>query len=266
MVTRVTEGNTGFPPLQSLERGLAVLQAFTEDQPAMSLSDVAKRSGITRATARRILLTLEDLGHVRSDGRLFSLTPRVLAIGGAYLSALDIAEVAQEPMAELTRSSGESCSIGVLDLPDVVYVFRVPTQRIMATNLGIGTRLPAHATSMGKVLLAALSEPELDSYLAADPLERIVPGTITDPVALRAGLDEARTAGWALADQELELGLRSVAAPIHAGDGRAVAAVDLSVAATRVSVEELHDRFVGEVVETAAVISAALAARGAEKA
>ena len=158
--------------LQSLERGMAVIQVFTRERPALTLSEVANLTGITRATARRILLTLEKLGHVRSDGRLFSPTPRLLTLGWAYLSSLNLSELALPLMETLVEETHESCSAATLDLPDVVYVARVPTRRIMSITLSVGTRLPAHCTSMGRVLLAALPEDELDRYLDGDARSR----------------------------------------------------------------------------------------------
>ena len=188
---------------------MAVIQVFSRERPALTLSDVARHTGITRATARRILLTLEQLGHVRSDGRLFSLTPRVLNLGWAYLSSLNLWEIAQPLMEQLVEETGESCSAATLDLPDVVYVARVPTRRIMTVSLGVGTRLPVHATSMGHVLLADLPEEELDAFLATAELERFTEATITDHDRLRTRVAEVRRRGWALVDQELETGLRS---------------------------------------------------------
>src|SRR2546423_341849 len=176
--------------LQSLERGIAVIQVFSRERPALTLSEVARLTGTTRATARRILLTLEKLGHVRSDGRLFSLTPRVLSLGWAYLSSLNLWEIAQPLMEALVEPTKESCSAATLDLPDIVYVARVPTRRIITIALGVGTRLPAHPTSMGRVLLADLPENRLDDFLATTPLERYTEHTITDPDRLRDVLAE----------------------------------------------------------------------------
>src|SRR5689334_21524410 len=152
--------------LQSLERGLSVLQVFSSEHPALTLSDVARLAGTSRATARRILITLTSLGYVRADGRLFSLTPRVLSLGWGYLSSLNLWEIAQPFMEELVEQTHESCSAATLDLPDVVYVARVPTRRIMTIALAVGSRLPAYATSMGRVLLADLPADELEEYLA----------------------------------------------------------------------------------------------------
>jgi IclR family pca regulon transcriptional regulator len=248
--------------LQSLERGLAVLQVFSKDNPRLTLSAVAGLAGITRATARRILLTLEHLGYVRSEGRLFSLTPRVLSLGFGYLSSLNLWDIAQPFMEELVEQTRESCSAATLDLPDIVYVARVPTRRIMTIALGIGSRLPAHATSMGQVLLADLPDAELDAFLAAAPLARFTERTVVDPDALRASLDVVREQGWSLVDQELEMGLRSIAAPIRGADGRAVAALNVAAAAPRVGLDELHDHFLPQVLHTAEQISVAFTRSG----
>ena len=218
---------------------------------------MARLTGITRATARRILLTLEDLGHVRSDGRLFSLTPRVLTLGWAYLSSLNLWETAQPLMEELTKETNESCSAATLDLPDVVYVARVPTSRIMTIALGIGTRLPAHCTSMGRVLLAALAEPELEDFLATARLDGYTDRTIIDPERLRRTIHTVRDQGWALVDQELEIGLRSIAAPLRV-DGRTIAAINVSAAAPRVPLEQLRGRFLPELLKTVDLIATAL--------
>jgi len=245
--------------VQALERGLAVLQVFDHEHPALTLSEVSRLTGITRATARRILLTLEHLGHVRSDGRRFSLTPRVLSLGWAYLSSLGIWELAQPLMRELTEQTGESSSAATLDLPDVVYVARVPTRRIMSITLGVGTRLPAHCTSMGRVLLAALPAGERDDFLATARLEPLTQRTITDAGRLRRVLEETAEQGWALVDQELELGVRSVAAPLRAGDGAVIAALNVGASAARVSAEDLRGTFLPALLETADAISTAIA-------
>jgi IclR family transcriptional regulator, pca regulon regulatory protein len=253
----MTETRERRQSLQSLERGIAVIQVFSRERPALTLSEVARLTGITRATARRILLTLEDLGHVRSDGRLFSLTPRVLTLGWAYLSSLNLWETAQPLMEELTKQTNESCSAATLDLPDVVYVARVPTSRIMTIALGIGTRLPAHCTSMGRVLLAALSESELEDFLATARLEAYTDRTITEADRLRRTIQAVREQGWALVDQELEIGLRSIAAPLRV-DGRTIAAINVSAAAPRVPLEQLRGRFLPELLKSVDLIATAL--------
>ncbi|TFV89861.1 IclR family transcriptional regulator C-terminal domain-containing protein [Blastococcus sp. CT_GayMR16] len=243
--------------LQSLERGLAVLQVFSKDHARLTLSDVARLAGITRATARRILLTLEHLGHVRAEGRLFSLTPRVLSLGFGYLSSLNLWEVAQPYMEQLVEQTHESCSAATLDLPDIVYVARVPTRRIMTIALGIGSRLPAHSTSMGRVLLADLPDAELDAFLATGPFAAATERTTTDPEELRTAVRQVREQGWSMVDQELETGLRSISAPIRGADGRTIAALNLAAAAPRIGLDELRGQFLPPLLTTADQISLA---------
>jgi IclR family pca regulon transcriptional regulator len=253
----MSEGPDRQQSLQSLERGIAVIQVFSREHPALTLSEVARLTGITRATARRILLTLQEVGHVRSDGRLFSLTPRVLNLGWAYLSSLNLWETAQPMMEELAQRTNESCSAATLDLPDVVYVARMPTRRIMTISLGVGTRLPAHCTGMGRVLLAGLPDAELDAFLAQARLVAFTDRTITDRRRLRGAIETVRENGWALMDQELELGLRSVAAPLRAS-GRTIAALNVAAAAPRVTLDELRETILPELLRAAERISAAL--------
>jgi IclR family pca regulon transcriptional regulator len=233
--------------VQSFARGLAVIRAFDADHPRMTLSEVADRTGLTRAAARRFLHTLLSLGYVNSDERSFLLTPRVLELGFSYLSGLTLPELAQPHLEALSRTLGESTSASVLDGADIVYVARVPTKRIMNVAITIGTRFPAHATSMGRVLLAALSADELDLYLSAlqdgPHTEPQTQRTVTDPAALRAVLDEVRAQGWALVDQELEIGLRSIAAPVRGADGQVLAAVNVAGAASTASLDRILDEY-----------------------
>lgn len=245
--------------VQALERGLAVLQVFDREHPALTLSEVARLADVTRATARRILLTLERLGHVKSDGRQFSLTPRVLSLGWAYLSSLDLWDLAQPLMRELTAQVGESTSAATLDGTDVVYVARVPTQRIMSITIQVGTRLPAHATSMGRVLLAGLEPDELTAFFDAADMQAFTERTIVDPDRLRRTLAEVREQGWAFVDQELERGVRSIAAPIRDSDGRVLAALNVGASASRMPAEQLKGRPLDLLVETARAISDAMA-------
>lgn len=258
----MADGSARTDTLQSLERGLSVLQVFSKENSRLTLSEVGRLAGITRATARRILLTLEHLGYVRSDGRLFSLTPRVLSLGFGYLSSLNLWEIAQPYMEQLVEQTDESCSAATLDLPDIVYVARVPTRRIMTVALGIGSRLPAHATSMGRVLLAGLPDEELDAFLATGPFAAATERSITDPDELRTAVRRVREQGWSLVDQELETGLRSIAAPIRRADGRTVAALNLAAAAPRVGVDELRRQLLPLLVETAEQISTAFTHSG----
>jgi IclR family pca regulon transcriptional regulator len=226
--------------VQSLERGLAVIRAFDAEHPQLTLSEVARATGLTRAAARRFLLTLVELGYVRTDGRLFSLRPRILELGYAYLSSLSLPEVAQPHMETLVAQVHESCSMSVLDGDEVVYVARVPTKRIMTVGISVGTRFPAYATSMGRVLLAAQSAEWLDEYLAKAELRPLTRRTITDPAKLRAVLANIAAQGYAIVDQELEEGLRSLAAPIHGDNGSVIAALNVSAHASRGSSEVIR--------------------------
>jgi IclR family transcriptional regulator, pca regulon regulatory protein len=228
--------------VQSLARGLSVIRAFDAGTPTLTLSDVAKRTGLTRAAARRFLLTLADLGYVRFDGRLFSLSPRVLELGYAYLSSLSLPDISEPHLEWLVGQVGESSSMSVLDGDDVVYVARVPTSRIMTVAINVGTRFPAYATSMGRVLLAGLATHALDEYLARADLRPLTPSTVTDAASLRAVVDAVREQGWAMVDQELESGLRSIAVPVHDRTGSVTAAVNVSAHVSRISKESARRR------------------------
>jgi IclR family pca regulon transcriptional regulator len=219
--------------VQSLERGLAVIRAFDAEHPQLTLSEVARATGLTRAAARRFLLTLVELGYMHTDGRLFSLRPRILELGYAYLSSLSLPEVALRHMEALVAQVHESCSMSVLDGDDVVYVARVPTRRIMTVAISVGTRFPAYATSMGRVLLAARPASWLEDYLSRAELRPLTRRTITDPAKLRSVLTRISAQGYAIVDQELEEGLRSLAAPVHGEDGSVVAALNVSAHASR---------------------------------
>jgi IclR family pca regulon transcriptional regulator len=225
--------------IQSLARGLSVIRAFGPKHGSMTLSEVAAEAQITRAGARRVLLTLQRLGYVTADGRRFRLTPKILDLGYSFLSSLDIWEFAEPIMERLVDAVHESCSASVLDGDDIVYVMRVPTRRIMSINLGIGTRLPAYATSMGRVLLAALPEREFSDYLARTTRPQLTPCTRTSAADLRAAIVEIASCGWALVDQELEEGLRSIAVPLTNSKGRVVAALNVSAHASRVTAGQM---------------------------
>jgi IclR family pca regulon transcriptional regulator len=244
--------------VQSLERGLAVIRAFDADNPELTLSDVARATGLTRAAARRFLLTLTDLGYVHTDGRRFALSARVLELGYAYLSSLTLPEVAEPHLERLVAEVRESSSVSVLDGDDIVYVARVPTSRIMRVAINVGTRFPAYATSMGRVQLAGLPEAELAAYLERTELRRLTAHTLAAPEELRAELDRVRAQGWALVDQELEEGLRSIAAPIRDRAGAVVAAVNVSAHASRVSRETVRKTLLPPLLDTAARIEADL--------
>jgi len=243
----------------SLARGLRVITAFDRDHDEMTLSEVSRRADMTRAAARRYLLTLCELGYVTGDGKYFRLTPRVLELGFAFLTSMHIWERAQPFMEHLTEQVNESCSISVLEGSDIVYVARVPTKRIMSVALGIGTRLPAFCTSMGRVLLADLRQAELENFLAETPFQPLTPHTVTDPVLLRDRIAAVRQNGFAVVDQELEIGLRSIAVPIRNQSGRVLAAMNVSGHASRISVEEMQQRFLSPLLYAAEGIRMALA-------
>ncbi|MEV5436924.1 IclR family transcriptional regulator C-terminal domain-containing protein [Streptomyces sp. NPDC052682] len=248
--------------VRSFERGLAVIRAFDADHPALTLSEVARACDLTRAAARRFLLTLADLGYVHSDGRLFRLTPRVLELGYSYLASLTLPEIAEPHLERLVAQVGESSSLCVLDGDDIVYVARVPTRRIMTVSVTVGTRFPAHVTSVGRIMLAHLPPQELDARLARTELRPLTPRTITSEHALRAELRRVRRQGHALVDQELEEGLRSVAAPVRDRDGDVVAGVNIAVHAGRTSVESVRRDLLPHLVATVARIEADLRVTG----
>lgn len=221
--------------VQSLVRGLAVIRAFDAEHVTLTLSEVARRAGITRAAAGRFLRTLEELGYLRVTagpaagvGSRFALTPRVLELGFSYLSALSIPEIAQPHLEQLSRDIDESVSAAVLDDSDIVYVARVPARRIMSVRITIGTRFPAFATSMGRVLLAGAPDGAIDTMLSASVRRAFTERTVTEPESLRAEIARVRAQGWAYVDGELEAGVRSVAVPLHDRRGTVVAAVNVS--------------------------------------
>lgn len=251
--------------VQSLERGLAVIRAFDAEHPELTLSDVARKTGLTRAAARRFLLTLVDLGYIRTDGRLFALRPRILELGYAYLSSVGLPEVSQPHMEALVAQVHESSSLCVLDGDDIVYVARVPTRRIMTVAINVGTRFPAYATSMGRVLLAGQSEQWLADYLARTEISPVTPRTITDPKKLRTMLTRVASQGFAMTDQELEIGLRSIAVPVHDPSGAVIAAVNVSMHASRGNADSARRELLPPLRETAQAIEADLAASVASR-
>ncbi|QMW68197.1 helix-turn-helix domain-containing protein [Mumia sp. ZJ1417] len=249
--------------VQSLQRGLAVIRAFDADHARMTLSEVAKQTGLTRATARRFLHTLVDLGYTDTDGREFWLRPRVLELGYAYLSSISLPEIATPHLKRLTDEVNESSSVSMLDGSEIVYVARVPTRRLMTVAISVGTRFPAYATSMGRVLLAGLDRDERARVLDTGDLVALTPSTITSRPALDEVLDEVAAQGWALVDQELEVGLRSIAAPIRDAGGAVIAAANISMSATQGTVAEAQERLLPPLLETASQIGRDLRVTGA---
>jgi IclR family pca regulon transcriptional regulator len=240
--------------VQSLQRGLAVIRAFDADHPALTLSEVARATGLARAAARRFLLTLVELGYMRIDDRRFRLTPRVLELGHAYLSSLTLPDVALPHLRDFVAEVRESSSLCVLDEDEIVYVARVPAKRIMSVSISVGTRFPAYATSLGRVLMAGQDDEWLADFLARASLEPITAQTISDPKKLGAEISRVRRQGWAMVDQELEEGLRSLAAPIHDSTGGVVAAINVSAHASRWSVDAMLEQLLPRLLEVAAAI------------
>jgi IclR family pca regulon transcriptional regulator len=239
--------------VQSLERGLAVILALDGVTPR-TVSEVAEQASMTRAAARRFLLTLEELGYVSAvDGR-YSLTPQTLELGYAYLSSLSLPELAMPHLQALVDEVHESSSVSVLDGADVVYVARVPAGRIMTVSINVGTRFPAYATSMGRVLLAGLSDERLAELLERADIRPLTPSTITNKAKLREEIGRVRSRGFAFVDQELEAGLCSIAAPIRNGAGDVVAAMNLSMHASRASSQDIERDLLPPLLSAAARI------------
>jgi IclR family pca regulon transcriptional regulator len=240
--------------VQSFARGLQVVRSFSAQAPRQTLSEVAERAGLTRAGARRILLTLQTLGYVEGDGKWFQLTPRILDLGFAYLSSMPIWNLAEPVVEALVERVKESSSVAVLDGTDIVYVMRVPTHKIMKISLGIGSRLPAFCTSLGRVLLSGLEDDEIVRRLAQSPRTALTRHTVTDAVTLLKRVQQVRRQGWCVVDQELEEGLISVAAPIHGPDGRMSAAINLSGQANRTNARAVQEQLLPPLLEAAQAI------------
>ncbi len=246
--------------VQSFARGLEVIRSFSAQAPQQTLTEVAGRAGLTRAGARRILLTLQLLGYVSSDGKHFSLTPRILDLGFAYLSSMPIWNLAGPVMESLVGQVKESCSAAALDGADIVYVMRVPTHKIMSISLGVGSRLPAYCTSMGRVLLAGLPEDEARMRLESAPRPPNTRFTVTEVDAVMQRVSQARRQGWCLVNQELEEGLISLAAPITNRAGQTVAALNISGQANRTNARVMQDTMLPHLLASSRAISRLLGA------
>jgi IclR family transcriptional regulator, pca regulon regulatory protein len=246
---------TGPDFIESLARGLEVIAAFEPGRESMSLSDVAAATGLARPTARRILLTLAELGYVRADGARYTLTPRVLELGTAYVGSQGLWEVARPHLKELSVKTNESCSIAQLDGSDIVYVARVAMPKIVGLSVQIGTRFPALQTSLGKVLLAELAADELEEVLAQPSRSGLTPLWQPTKDERDAELRQVRARGWAMTDQQLALGIRSVAAPVNDGE-RVVAAVNVNTHAAETAVDVLTDHHLPLLLRTAGEIGA----------
>jgi IclR family transcriptional regulator, pca regulon regulatory protein len=244
--------------VNALARGLAVITSFGEHAEQQTLSEVAVKTRLTRGTARRFLLTLEALGYVRSDGKSFRLAPKTLNLGYVYLSSLPLWKAAQPIMKDLVEELNESCSLGVLDDHDIVYIARLPPKHLSFIPVNLGTRMPAHANAMGQVLLAQFDSQELDHYFRNAKLEKITRYTPTSELAIRRALARVAKDGFALSDQHLQLGLRSIAVPVPVRSGRPEVAMNVSAEDHRVSKRDLLGRFLPVLRGAAAQVAHAL--------
>jgi IclR family transcriptional regulator, pca regulon regulatory protein len=242
--------------VEAIARGLDVIRAFDAGRPSMSLSEVAAASGLTRPTTRRILLTLAALGYVRNTAGSFALTPRVLELGMTYVQAMGLWDVARPHMEALVSRTNESSSIAQLDGSDIVYVARVAVPKIIALRVSIGTRFPAPQTSLGKVLLAGLSPADLETTLAQPSRSGVEPRWRPGREEIEAVLRDVRAKGWALTDEQLAPGIRSVAAPLRDGSGQVVAAMNVTVHAAETPVEVLTGSHLPLLLQAAGEVSA----------
>jgi IclR family transcriptional regulator, pca regulon regulatory protein len=248
--------------VQGVQRAFAVLKTFSEELPRQTIADVAAQTGLARAVARRYLLTLVELEYVSQDGPYFALTPRLLELGFTYLSTMSVATIGRSYMVQVADALRESCSLSVLDGRDIVYIARVAAKRLVSSNLAVGSRLPAHCTSMGKIFMADMSPSALDAFFAAGPLRRMTDRTICEEGKLREVLEEVRTRGWALNDGESEEGIRSVSAPIFDRSGTLCAAINVAGLASRVSLKDLRGTHLPVLLRAADDISRAMGADG----
>lgn len=244
--------------VESLVKGLAVICAFNRDRPEMTLSQVAKVVSLPRATARRLLHTLVELGYFETDGKLFHLSPRLLEVGYSYLGSLPWWEIALPHMQEVSDALDETCVASVLTGEDIVMIARRNGTRLMAINVPMGTRLPAHATAMGRILIANKSESEIDRYVAIATLRPLTPHTVVDRKQLSKAIESARADDYSIVDQELEIGLLTLAVPIRDMQGNVLAAMAVSVHSSRATAKLLQQKHLPILLRAAKKISAAL--------
>ena len=248
------DGLTGDPNfMTSLARGLAVIRAFTQQRRHLTIAQLSHRTGIPRAAVRRCLYTLAKLGYVVADeARGYSLRPGILALGHAYLSSTPLATMVQPLLDHISDALHESSSMAVLESDEILYIARsTTTTRLMSIDLGLGSRLPAYCSSMGRVLLASLSGQELDAYLSRVKLTRLTNRTIVSTPELKRALDQVRRDGFSVVDQELEIGLRSIAVPVTDPSGKVVASINVGTQSARVSVAEMESKFLPELLHAA---------------
>lgn len=244
--------------ISALARGLAVIRAFGQGRERLTLADIARSTELPRATVRRSLLTLQSLGYVATDGKHFMLTPGVLSLGYAYLSSTPLPRAIQPTLESVSERTNESSSAAILDGAEIVYVARAATRRIMSVGLSAGSRLPAYCSSLGRVLLAALPDAEARALLALIEPRKLTPRTQTDRERLIDVLHQVRADGFCLVDQELEIGLRSIAVPVRNASGQVIAAMNVSAQAGRVSCEDLRREALPVLLQAAESVRPAL--------
>lgn len=244
--------------VQAFARGLSVIRSFGPDSPSQTLSQVAEAIGLDRAGARRFLLTLENLGYVRREGRSFHLTPRILELGYSYLSTLPLRTIAEPIVRELVQEVKESSSISVLDGSDIVYIVRVPVKKIMTITLSIGSRVPAYCTAMGRILLGGLPQKEMLLILKNSTITRYTRYTITSQAKIAKAIMADRAKGWSMCNQELEEGICSLAVPLTPGDGNVVAAMNITANLSRTTPSEMVSKFLPRLRKAAERINVSL--------
>jgi IclR family transcriptional regulator, pca regulon regulatory protein len=246
--------------VNSLIKGLDVIRTFNRTKPQMTLTDVSVASGLTRASARRILLTLVREGYASTDGKYFGLKPKVLELGFSALSSMTVGELAQPTLNALEKKLNESCFVAVLDGEEVLYICRAGGRRRINVNVPVGSRAPAHAVSTGRVLLAALPDPDLGRYIRRVQPKKITPNTITSKPELKRLIKEVGKQGWSIVDQELDIGLRSLSVPIRNRAGEVVAALNVCCPMSRITMVDMRTKLLNELLEASRAITAALPA------
>jgi len=245
--------------VNTLARGLEVIRSFTRTQPRMTLSDIARATGMTRATVRRLLLTLVREEYAQTDGKYFSLKLKVLELGFATLSSITLLDVIQPVLTRLSASLEESCFAAILDAAEVVYIASAsPPDRIVSISVSVGSRAPAHCVSTGRVLVAALPEDKQLEYLEDAPLTNLAPDTVTSKVKLRSLIEETRVKGWSIVDQELEIGLRSISVPVKDRSGKVVCALNVACPSSRITPEDMHNKILLELQAASQTITTSL--------
>lgn len=246
--------------VNSLVKGLDVIRSFNRSKPQMTLTEVARISGLTRASARRILLTLVREEYAETDGKNFGLRPKVLELGFSALSSMTIGELAQPTLNALERKLNESCFVAVLDGEEVLYIGRASGRRRINVNVPVGSRAPAHAVSTGRVLLAALPDKEIDRYIRGVELKKLTPNTITSKPKLKSAIHEVAKQGWSIVDQELDVGLRSLSVPIRNRAGDVVAALNVCCPTSRITIADMKSKLLNDLLDASRSITAALPA------